>query len=73
MRLSDAGIGAVVRVVDFRGRAVRERLRRMGLYPGDDVKVLRRAPLGGPVLISASGRELALGAGVAAKVIVEIA
>ncbi|MFA5873913.1 MAG: FeoA domain-containing protein [Anaerolineales bacterium] len=47
------------------------KLRQYGLFIGDQVRVLRLAPLGGPVLIEANGREIALGRGIAAKITVE--
>jgi len=46
-------------------------LRQLGLIPGDDARVLRHAPLGGPVLVEVDGRSIALGRGVASKVVVE--
>lgn len=47
------------------------KLRQYGLHVGDDVRVLRTAPLGGPILIEVNGRELALGRAVAEKILVE--
>ncbi|MBE3067791.1 MAG: FeoA domain-containing protein [Chloroflexi bacterium] len=47
------------------------KLRQYGLFIGDQVRVLRLARLGGPVLIEANGREIALGRGIAGKISVE--
>lgn len=47
------------------------KLRQVGLFIGDQVRVLRHARLGGPVLIEANGREIALGRGIAGKISVE--
>jgi Fe2+ transport system protein FeoA len=71
MRLTEAHIGDVVRVVGFSGGKTNARLLRVGLYPGDRMRVLRQAPLDGPLLVDVSGRELALGLDVAARILVE--
>jgi ferrous iron transport protein A len=47
------------------------KLRHYGLHVGDEVRVLRTAPLGGPLLIEVNGRELAIGRAVAEKILVE--
>ena len=55
------------------GKNLNDKLRQYGLFIGDQVRVLRMAPLGGPVLIEANGREIALGRGIAAKITVDAA
>lgn len=50
---------------------LRSKLRQYGLHIGDAVRVLRRAPIGGPLLIEINGREIALGRAVAEKILVE--
>ena len=47
------------------------KLRQYGLHLGDTLRVLRSAPLGGPLLVEANGRELALGRSVAENLFVE--
>lgn len=47
------------------------KLVQYGLHVGDNLQVLRVAPLGGPVLIGVNGREIALGRTVAEKIFVE--
>ena len=42
-----------------------------GIYPGDQLRLLRKAPLGGPLLVECNEREIALGRGIADKIIVE--
>jgi ferrous iron transport protein A len=54
------------------GRSLKLKLIQLGLHVGDYVHVLRRAPFGGPVLVECNGREVALGRGVAEKIIVEL-
>jgi ferrous iron transport protein A len=71
--LLDINPGASVRVVDFRGgKILRRKLSQYGIQPGDCVQMIRRAPLGGPLLIMCNQREIALGRGVAEKIIVEM-
>lgn len=72
MKLLDAPKGKEVRIVDFiGGHGVGYKLRQLGLYPGRHVKVLRFAPLGGPVMVDVEGRSVALGRGIASRVKVE--
>jgi Fe2+ transport system protein FeoA len=42
----------------------------LGLVPGDTVRVLRRAAMGGPLLIECRGTQIALGRNIARQVIV---
>jgi ferrous iron transport protein A len=64
--------GASVRVIDFAGGAhLRSKLTLYGIYPGDRLHLLRIAPLGGPLLVECNEREIALGRGIADKIIVE--
>lgn len=46
------------------------RLARLGIVPGAEVEVISRAPVGGPVLVQVNGARVALGRGVARKVVV---
>lgn len=61
-----------MRVIDFEGGLnLRNKLLQYGIYPGDRLRLLRIAPLGGPLLVECNQREIALGRGVAGKIIVE--
>ena len=51
---------------------LRTKLMQYGLHNGDFVRVLRSAPLGGPLLVEVNGREIALGRAVAEKIFVEV-
>jgi Fe2+ transport system protein FeoA len=51
-------------------RTARQQLRELGLVPGDTVRVLRRAALGGPLLIECRGTQIALGRNIASQVTV---
>jgi ferrous iron transport protein A len=73
MQLLESPIGKKVRIIDYKGgRRVSYKLRQLGLAPGREVKVLRFAPLGGPIMVDVEGRSVAIGRGIAARVQVEI-
>jgi ferrous iron transport protein A len=60
------------KVVDIRGGAgIRQRLSQMGIHPGDEITMLRFGALRGPILIEVHGSQVALGRGIASKIIVE--
>lgn len=63
--------GRRARLVAIGGR-LRSKLMQYGLHIGDFVRVLRVAPLGGPLLVEVNGREIALGRAVAEKIFVEV-
>ncbi|MFC2053292.1 ferrous iron transport protein A [Chloroflexota bacterium] len=72
MKLLDVKSGKKVCIVGYEGSSgVELKLRKLGLLPGDTAKVIRHAPLGGPLLIECKGRQIALGRGVAVKILVE--
>lgn len=62
--------GQQARLVSVSERLVRK-LRQYGLHLGDTLRVVRCAPLGGPLLVEVNGRELALGRTVAENLFVE--
>ena len=62
-----------VTVAEIRGgRGLVQRLADMGLTPGTKLKVIN-SQMPGPILIDLRGSRLALGHGVALKIMVEIA
>lgn len=72
MKLLDAPKNKSVRIIHYSGgKGVDFKLRQLGLTPGQEVKVLRFAPLGGPVMVDVEGRSVALGRGIAARIQVE--
>ena len=72
MVLLDVKKGDWARVLRLDGGAgLADKLTQHGLYPGDCVRVLRTAPMGGPLLVDVHGREIALGRGIAKKIVVE--
>lgn len=61
-----------VKVVEIQGGwGVRQRLNQMGIHLGDTLVVRRSGAMGGPILIQIHGMEVAVGKGVAHKVITE--
>ncbi len=72
MKLLDAPKNIPLNIINYTGgRGVDSKLRQLGLCPGRVVKILRYAPLGGPVMIEVGGRSVAIGRGIAAKIEVE--
>jgi len=69
--LDQVPVGLPVKVVDIQaGWGLRRRLSQMGIHPGDKLIVTRSGALGGPVIVSCHGVEIALGRGLARKIIV---
>ncbi len=72
MNLLGAPKGKMVRITKYSGgKGVSFKLRQLGLCPGRVVKVLRYAPMDGPILVDVEGRSVALGRGIASRVKVE--
>lgn len=67
--LDEGKRGIIVRALG--GFGLVRRLAEMGLTPGVEVKILRKCSFGGPVEIEVRGVALALGRGVASKVLVK--
>jgi len=72
MNLLNVDNGKWVRVKNFRGgHGIQRRLTQLGFLPGNRVRIIRSAPFHGPLLLEVEGREIVLGRGVAAHIIVE--
>jgi len=70
MPLAMASPGEVVRVADVRaGRGLTRRLADMGLLPGTVIRVIN-SQMRGPVVVEVKGTRLALGHGMAHKILV---
>ncbi len=64
--------GDKVKVIKLNaGKRATQRLISMGIIPGNIVEIARVSSLGGPVLIRYEGSEIAIGYGLASKIIVE--
>ena len=72
-RLIDVEKGTQVKIASFEGGyGMMARLNRFGIYAGDLARVVRHAPFDGPVLLEVRGMEIALGRGIAARILVEV-
>jgi len=70
--LDSIGENQKVKVVSISGgRGIRQRLGCLGIHPGDIIIVKRSGIMRGPILISVHGNQVALGRGVARRVVVE--
>ena len=71
--LLDMVPGQKARILKFTGGVKsQEKLTQYGIFPDDRVEVLRSAPFEGPILLCVNGREIALGRGIASRVVVDI-
>ncbi len=60
------------KVIDILGgQGIRQRLGQMGIHPGDIITILRFGVLRGPILIEVHGSQVALGRGIASRIVVE--
>jgi ferrous iron transport protein A len=72
MNLLKINNGRWVKVVGFRGgHGMERRLSQLGFIPGNKIRIIRSAPFHGPLLVQVEGREVVLGRGVAAHILVE--
>jgi len=72
MNLLQIKNGRWVKVVGFRGgHGMERRLSQLGFIPGNKIRIIRSAPFHGPLLVQVEGREVVLGRGVAAHILVE--
>ncbi|MEM1540356.1 MAG: FeoA family protein [Candidatus Bathyarchaeia archaeon] len=66
--LAEGEKGIVVKALG--GYGLVKRLAEMGLTPGTEIKLVKKGSFGGPVEVEVRGVALALGRGVASKVLV---
>ncbi|HEU68160.1 MAG TPA: ferrous iron transport protein A [Candidatus Acetothermia bacterium] len=67
--LPPGGVGRLVAIHGGRGPALR--LRRLGLRPGALVRIVAAGGWGGPVLVEVDGCRVALGRGLARRILVQ--
>lgn len=72
LRKGAAGTVTAIRSRHRRGRGFEKRLMDMGLTPGTIITVVKSAPFHGPIEILVRGSRLALGRGMAERILVEI-
>ena len=72
--LSQAEIGTPFEIIEIlHAGGVAQRLRPMGIGPGDPIRIVRGAPFWGPIVIEVPGRVLAISRGVARHILVRLA
>jgi ferrous iron transport protein A len=67
----EAGRTAIVTEITG-GFRIRQRLNCLGLHRGDRVLVKRSGVMGGPILVQLQGTEVAIGRGMAKKIVVAL-
>ncbi len=73
LRLTDLRSGQRCEILSIEtGYYAKRRLEDMGLTPGTKIRVLRSAPLGGPIEIHVRGSRLAIGRGMARRIYVKV-
>lgn len=73
LSLDDVEPGKIGKVRDIvGGMGVRLRLEQMGIHPGDLIRIKRKGVLRGPILVETNGTEVALGRGIASRILVEV-
>jgi len=73
INLYEAGDHARLRILLITGGwEVRRSFNQLGIQPGDRVRILRRAPFGGPLMIDNHGSQVAVGKQLAEKIQVEV-
>lgn len=60
MKLSEARVGATVRIDSIDDSPMKQRLMTMGVIPGTKVEILQSAPLGDPIAVRLRAYNLAL-------------
>ncbi|MDD4363143.1 MAG: FeoA family protein [Atribacterota bacterium] len=73
VNLADVKSGSKVKVVRIKGGlGIRQRLSCLGIHPGDIMLLQKSGFMQGPVLVNIHGNQVALGMGIAAKILVEV-
>ncbi|GFO96237.1 FeoA family protein [groundwater metagenome] len=73
MKLTDLQPEQKARILRLEGGyGFQRNLRTRGIREGKIVEVITRQPIGGPIVISIEDREIAIGRGMASRVIVEV-
>lgn len=73
MSLVELRTGEEAEIVELKGgRGFRSRLRALGLAEGEKIKKLSRLGWGGPVIVLVNRAQLAVGRGMAERIIVRI-
>lgn len=66
----NVGTIATVKQIDG-GHRTQVQLKNLGFYPGVEVSLKKKSSIGGPLMVSLNNSNVAIGRGVAAKILVE--
>ncbi|MDY6966476.1 MAG: FeoA family protein [Halobacteriota archaeon] len=53
------------------GHGQRRHMRSMGLREGKNIKIITKQPVGGPIIVEMDGNQIAIGRGMAMRVLVD--
>lgn len=70
-RLSELTTGKSAKIISFKDEGLSLKLLEMGVLPEENICILKRAPLGGPISIEVAGYTICLRKKDAANVMVE--
>lgn len=54
------------------GHGQKRHLRSMGLREGKNVRIITKQPIGGPIIVDMDGNQIAIGRGMAVRVLVDV-
>lgn len=73
IRLSELTNGKKAKIVSLNGgHGLRRKLRNIGIREGKLVKLITSQPIGGPIVIDIEGEQVAIGRGMARKIMIEV-
>jgi ferrous iron transport protein A len=73
IRLSDLSNGKIGKIIGLNGgQGLRRKLRTIGIREGKLVKLVTAQPIGGPIVIDIDGEQIAIGRGMAQKIMIEV-
>ena len=73
LTLDQARANSTLKITSISGGwGVRQNLNEVGLHVGDSIRILRKAPFGGPLMIANHGAKVAVGRQLAEKIKVEV-
>ena len=73
LTLDQARANSTLRITAISGGwGVRQNLNEVGLHVGDSIRILRKAPFGGPLMVMNHGTKVAVGRRLAEKIKVEV-
>ena len=73
MNLTELHNGRTAKIVGLEGgKGLRRKLRTIGIREGKMVKLVTTHPIGGPIVIKIEGEQVAIGRGMAKRIMIEV-